>query len=162
MRFFGFDSFDGLPEIEGNDREAGLFISGDYRCTRDEVVSQLTEHRFDWTRCALVDGYFQQSLTPEVKVKHGMGLAALVMVDCDLYQSTVPVLAFLADRLQDGTIMLFDDWDCFGNSDKHGERRALSEFLASHAEWAAEPLMSFYPYGRAFVIRRSRVNGTSI
>ena len=39
------------------------------------------------------------------------------MVDCDLYQSTVPVLAFLADLLQDGTVVLFDDWYCFREAD---------------------------------------------
>src|SRR5205807_9476628 len=50
MRFYGFDSFSGLPEVEGNDRRAGLFFSGDYRCTRREVEDLLTEHGFDWSR----------------------------------------------------------------------------------------------------------------
>ena len=122
MRFFGFDSFDGLPEIQGNDRDAAIFFSGDYSCSMDEVETQLDAHGFDSCRGALIEGFYDRSLTPEVKQLHNMGPAALVMVDCDLYQSTVPALAFISELLQDGTIILFDDWECFGDSEQHGER----------------------------------------
>jgi O-methyltransferase len=155
MRFFGFDSFAGLPEIEGNDRQAGIFVSGDYRASRDQVEQLLIEHGFDMERAALVEGYFDQSLTPELKHQHQMGPAALVMIDCDLYQSTVPTLAFIADRLQEGTILLFDDWYCFGDSEQHGERRAFTEFLEVHPQWMAEPLERFSGYGQSFLLRRS-------
>ena len=95
MRSFGFDSFEGLPEVEGPDRKAAIFVSGDYRCSEDYVKTQLSERGFDWSRSALIPGYFDVSLTPDIKNELTMGTAALVMVDCDLYQSTVPVLSFL-------------------------------------------------------------------
>ena len=82
-----------------------------------------------------------------------MEKAALVMIDCDLYQSTVPVLGFLADLLQDGTVVLFDDWFCFGESEDNGEPRAFREFLAEHPEWSAEPFVRFPAYGQGFVMR---------
>jgi hypothetical protein len=153
MRFFGFDSFAGLPDVKGEDRKAGIFIPGDYVCSRPEVEKQLTEHGFDWSRAVLTEGFFDRSLTPETKQALGAGPAALVMVDCDLYQSTVPVLAFLADLLQDGTVVLFDDWYCFGEADDQGEPRAFREFSAAHPEWRAEWLMDFPAYGKAFVMR---------
>ena len=155
MRFFGFDSFEGLPEIEGNDRKAGIFVSGDYRASRDQVEQLLIEHGFDMDRAVLVQGYFDQSLTPEAKHEHRMGPAALVMIDCDLYQSTAPTLAFIADRLQEGTVLLFDDWYCFGDSEQHGERRAFTEFLEVHPEWTAEPLQRFSGYGQSFLVHRT-------
>lgn len=154
MRFFGFDSFEGLPEIEGQDRKSGIFIPGDYSCTKPEVERLLTTHGFDWTSAALVEGYFDRSLTPDVKVEKGMGPAALIMVDCDLYQSTVPVLAFLADRLQDGTVLIFDDWHCFSEAPDRGEPRAFREFLDSSPEWRAEHLWDYEGYGRVFVMHR--------
>jgi hypothetical protein len=153
MSFFGFDSFEGLPEVEGGDRQMGIFVSGDYLCTRPEVERQLTDHGFDWSKATLIEGYFDQSLKPELYQEHSMAPAALVMVDCDLYQSTVPVLSFLAPLLQDGTVMLFDDWYCFGESEDHGEPRAFREFLESHGEWEAEALSDFPLYGKAFVMR---------
>lgn len=155
MRFFGFDSFDGLPEVRGADREAGVFIAGDYRCGRQEVEDELTRQGFDWTKGFLVEGYFDSVLTPETRDRLGMGPAGLVMVDCDLYQSTVPALEFMAELLQDGTIVLFDDWDSFGGSEKYGARRAFAEFLAAHPQWSAEQRMPFFPYGQAFAMRRS-------
>ncbi len=154
MRFFGFDSFQGLPKIEGNDRKAGIFISGDYRCTKDWVEKALTKHGFDWSRGALIEGFFDDSLTPALKAEHSMARAALVMVDCDLYQSTVPVLSFLADLLQDGTILLFDDWYCFGEDEGQGEPRAFREFLQDHPEWNAERFITFPTYGQAFIMER--------
>jgi hypothetical protein len=153
MRFFGFDSFAGLPDVEGRDRQAGIFIPGDYACTRSEVERHLTEQGFDWSRATLTEGFFDASLTAERKEDLEARPAALVMVDCDLYQSTVPVLAFLADLLQDGTVVLFDDWYCFGEADDQGEPRAFREFLDEHHEWDAKPLMDFSRYGKAFVMR---------
>lgn len=153
MRFFGFDSFQGLPAIEGNDREAGLFISGDYRCSRSTVERMLSEHGFDWQQGILVEGFFEQVLTDSLKETHSMRRAALVMVDCDLYQSTAPVLSFIADLLQDGTIILFDDWYCFGEESDQGEPRAFREFLDVHSEWRAERYITFPTYGQAFIIR---------
>lgn len=155
MRFFGFDSFEGLPEVEGADRDAAVFIAGDYRCARQEVEGELTQRGFDWARGALIEGYFDTVLTDDTKARFRMGPAALVMLDCDLYQSVVPALDFLADMLQDGTIMLFDDWDSFGASNKYGSRRAFQEFLAAHPGWTAEERMPFLPYGQAFLMRRT-------
>ncbi len=154
MRFFGFDSFEGLPKVEGPDRDAAIFFSGDFRCTVDEVKNQLSEHGFDWDRATLVKGYFDASLTADVKKTHAIESAALVMIDCDLYQSTVPVLGFLADILQDGTILIFDDWYCFGEDPEMGEPRAFHEFLSDHPEWVADDLLRFPAYGRAFVMKR--------
>lgn len=154
MRFFGFDSFEGLPEVEGADRDKGIFVSGDYACGRDQVHSRLAAEGFDWSRAALIDGFFDQSLTPAIKGEHQMGPAAVVLIDCDLYQSTVPVLAFLDDLLQDGSILLFDDWYCFGDSGDSGEPRAFQEFLAERPGWKAEDWIDFPVYGRAFVMRR--------
>jgi hypothetical protein len=158
MRFFGFDSFQGLPDVEGEDKKAGIFISGDYAWTRSAVERDLASHGFDWSRGTLIGGYFDQSLTRSEKLDQQMGPAAVVMVDCDLYQSTVPVLAFVADLLQDGTIMLFDDWSCFGGGDDRGEPRAFAEFLRDHPQWRPEWWMDFGTYGKAFIMHDATVS----
>lgn len=156
MRFFGFDSFQGLPVVDSIDRDHGIFFSGDYACTRRSVEALLTDHGFDWTRARLVEGFFDQSLQPELALLLGMKPAAVVLIDCDLYQSTVPVLAFMADQLQNGTIVLFDDWSCFKESADAGEPRAFREFLQAHPEWHAEEWMEFPVYGKAFVMRKAQ------
>lgn len=155
MRFFGFDSFSGLPEVEGADREAAIFIPGDYSCSGLEVRQHLTEHGFDWSRAHLIEGFFDESLNDAIKSELAMGPAAAVMIDCDLYQSTVPVLQFIEPLLQQGTVILFDDWHCFGGEDDKGEPRAFAEFLARNAHWRAEVLTDYPTYGRVFRIDRA-------
>ena len=49
MHFFGFDSFQGLPEPAGVD-VSGEFRGGDYACSRAEVTATLERRGADWER----------------------------------------------------------------------------------------------------------------
>jgi O-methyltransferase len=151
MRFHGFDSFAGLPEVTGIDASTGEFATGDYACSREEVEGLLDRWGFDWSRGDLTAGLFS-SLDPSLRPREP---ACVVLVDCDLYASTLSALAYLAPLLQDGTILLFDDWSCFGGSPEHGERKAFSEFMASHPEWRSELLFEVDRYGQAIRLGRS-------
>ena len=55
-------------------------------------------------------GFYSETLTRPLPIK-----AALVHIDCDLYQSTKEVLSWLGkhDICTDGCVLLFDDWNCF-------------------------------------------------
>ncbi|HEX8098457.1 MAG TPA: TylF/MycF/NovP-related O-methyltransferase [Pyrinomonadaceae bacterium] len=154
MRFFGFDSFQGLPEPEGD--ESVEFARGDYACGRAEVEGYLNKYGVDWSRTTLVEGFYNESLKPELKAERGMRPAAVVLIDCDLYTSTRDVLAFIDDLLQDGTVLMFDDWNCFSGSDEAGERKAFREYLASRPQWRAEEYISFGWHGQAFVLRAAQ------
>lgn len=149
--FHGFDSFEGLPEVAGIDASTREFATGDYACSRSEVERFLERWGFDWSRGDLTAGPFS-ALDPSAPPAEP---ACVVLVDCDLYASTVPVLAYLAPRLQDGTILLFDDWNCFGGDPQRGERKAFAEFVADHPEWTPEPLFDVDRHGTAIQLRRS-------
>lgn len=149
MRFHGFDSFEGLPEVLGIDASTGEFETGDYACSRADVNRFLDTWGFDWSRSDLTAGLFAE-LDPSARPDEP---ASVVLIDCDLYASAVPVLAYLAPRLQDGSILLFDDWNCFGGSAELGEQRAFSEFMAVHPEWRAEILFDVDWHGRAIQLR---------
>jgi len=151
MRFFGFDSFQGLPEPAGVD-VAGEFRKGDYACSRAEVTATLEKRGVDWARIHLVEGWYDQSLTAKLKSTLALGQVGVALVDCDLYESTVPVLRFLASLMQEGSILLFDDWNCFDRSDQKGERRAFREFLVENPQFTAEKWISFGRRGQAFVL----------
>ena len=161
MRFWGFDSFAGLPSDEGNEKSPedtspskGRLYKGDFTCPKDEVIAYLTQFGVDWSRTKLIEGFFDASLTPDLKRSLGLKPVAVVLVDCDLYVSTVPVLEFLVDLLQEGSIVLFDDWNIFEGADDTGERRAFGEFLRAHREWTAEPHITFGWHGQAFIMHR--------
>src|SRR5262249_54269297 len=57
------------------------------------------------------------------------GPVAFVHIDCDLYSSTVDVLEGLRERLQPGTIIVFDEYFNYPNWERH-EFRAWQEFVS--------------------------------
>ncbi len=163
MNFWGFDSFQGLPEVRGVDASTGEFKTGDYACDQETVEILLSQNGIDWSRTKLIPGWYDESLKPEIIEQFGMKPAAVVLVDCDIYSSTVPVLKFLSPLLQAGTIILFDDYNNFKASDEKGERLAFKEFLQEHSEWRATPFKTFGesniwtegPHGQSFIMEKA-------
>jgi hypothetical protein len=150
MRFWGFDSFRGLPPVAGPDDYRGDFAESQFAADRAWVERRLWEQGFDWDRGKLVEGFYDEILTPDLRSRLGMRPAAVALVDCDLYASTVPVLGFLRGLLGPETILLFDDWNAFDSDPDRGERRAFGEFLETNPKIEAEPLYAFGAYGQAF------------
>lgn len=154
VHFYGFDSFEGLPEVEGIDKTNNQFFEGQFACSKDEVVSNLTENGMDWSRATLIEGFFSDSLTEDAKEQHPFRQVAVAFIDCDLYSSTVEVLDWLESLLTDGSILLFDDWYSFGESPDLGQQKAFAEFVESHDEYAVEPFIEFEDHGKGFILRR--------
>jgi hypothetical protein len=75
------------------------------------------------------------------------------MIDCDLYSSTVEVLNFLGELIGERTVLIMDDWNCFGADDDRGQRRAMREFLETQPHLRLEPLVSYGPNSQSFVVR---------
>jgi len=127
-RFFAFDSFEGLPP-GAVERHADYF-PGAYRCSAAEFTASIARDGVDLSRVIVVPGFYDQTLHQDTKRTHGLTKAAVVMIDCDLYESTVPVLDFLTDLVGQGTILIFHDWFRFKGRPDCGEQRACREWLA--------------------------------
>ncbi len=124
--YVAFDSFAGLPEIPEIDRQP-IWQAGDLHTSEEEFVRLAVEHGVPRDRLLTVPGFYDRTLTAELKRRLLPARAAVVYVDCDLYTSTVPVLEFVKDFLQPGTVIVFDDWFCFKGDPDRGERRAFRE-----------------------------------
>lgn len=146
-RFFGFDSFEGLPEVEGTDAGA-KFRKGQYACSLEQVKKNIRSVATDKT--FLIPGFYEDTLLR--KLPYSFGKAKVVLIDCDLYSSTVLVLNFIRPFLQQGTIILFDDWNCFNASDDRGERRATQEFLQRNPHISLTHLGTFGWHGEYFLV----------
>ena len=64
-------------------------------------------------------------------LKENSDPVAFIHVDCDLYSSTKTIFDHLGDRLQVGTIILFDEYFNYPNWRNH-EFKAFQEFVAGH------------------------------
>jgi hypothetical protein len=158
MRCFGFDSFAGLPRPAGIDvssQEPG-FHEGAFTVSRATVEAHLTRQGTDWSRTALVEGWYENTLVPQTRAEYGLRRCSVCVVDCDLYESARLVLEFVEPLLADGSILLFDDWNVYQRDPNKGERRAFAELLERRPDIRAEPLMEFGGHGQGFVLKFGR------
>ena len=128
MRFFAFDSFEGLPALTEEDRGTDDFEAGQYACSEPEFREILAEADVPLERVRTVPGWFEETCVASTKQKHDLRKAAVVWIDADLYSSTKVALDFVTDLLQDGTVLVFDDWFSSRGSPYAGEQRAFREW----------------------------------
>jgi len=153
MRFHAFDSFEGLPAPEGKDAEGfAHFREGQYAVPRDTFERTLKKAHVDTSRVTVTEGWFDTTLTVDTREELALERAAVVWVDCDLYESTVPVLPFIRPLLQDGTVLIFDDWYCFRADPAKGEQRAVAEWLEREPSVRLIEYRNFGWAGKAFVV----------
>ena len=127
-RFIAFDSFQGLPRVASTGDGINPYSAGEFaasRATFERTLGRLlTQYPVE-----IVSGWFDDTLTAETAQRLQLRRAAFVNVDCDLYESTVPLLRFITPLLQTGTILYFDDWFSYRGAMDQGEARAVSEWL---------------------------------
>lgn len=112
-RFFGFDTFTGLPE------DWGSFKKGDM--DNNNEVPQMND-----PRCSFYQGLFQQTL-PEFLKNYSPRSGKIIHMDADLYTSTLFVLTSISPILEKGDIIIFDEF----NVPMH-EFKAFSEWVSSY------------------------------
>ena len=154
MRFYGFDSFAGMPPTAP--RDAALageqHRHGAFAASADECRAFLRANRVDLSSVHIVAGWFDEVLTDARRADLAIARAAVILADCSLYESTVTALAFAAPAVQDGTLLAFGDWFSFRGSPAHGQHRAFDEWLAAHPAVTASPFRRFGWHGSAFVL----------
>ena len=112
-RFFGFDTFTGLPENWGS------FKKGDM--DNKNEIPQMND-----PRCSFYQGLFQQTLPGFVRT-YSSPARKIIHMDADLYTSTLFVLTSISHFLEKGDIIIFDEF----NVPMH-EFKAFSEWVSSY------------------------------
>ncbi|MBI4283921.1 MAG: hypothetical protein HY663_05570 [Chloroflexi bacterium] len=149
FRFYGFDSFEGVPESQV-DIDPIYWAEGNYAASYDFVIAKLKEHGADLSRMKLYKGFFSESLFSSLRKSETFPSASICVIDSDLYESCVEVLSFIKDYLVPGSLLLFDDYNAFDKDNSHGERRALIEFEEMHPTFRKEFLFNIGWHGVVF------------
>ena len=148
--FYAFDTFEGMPE---NDENNDTFAKGTLLGCLDEVKSA-------GEKIGMREGdqikYFKGNFSDIAKERSdefsNLQPAAIVNIDCDLYFSAVDALEIIFPKLQQGTVIMMDDYNCFSAKKNKGERRALSEFLEKHSEIEVEKFFTYMYVGQSFIV----------
>ncbi|QQR69131.1 MAG: hypothetical protein IPI58_00095 [Alphaproteobacteria bacterium] len=150
-----FDTFSGFPvSTATQDTQSPklatqkTWVEGELSAPRG-IVEHITDRLcrfFDRSRLRVIKGLFQDTLPVAVEGRK----LCLLHLDCDLYESTSYVLDTLekAGALQDGMVVLFDDFYCNRANPQYGEQAALRDFLKKHKRWQASPWFT-YSWGAA-------------
>ncbi len=151
MRFYGFDSFAGLPEVSGVDA-GGDFYTGQFACKKEDVIHNLKTHHAHMDRIFLIEGYFEHSLKENIIADYAMRKATIILVDCDLYASTMEVLRFAKRLFMKHTLILFDDWNSHSGGKQSGEQLAFTQFCKDYPTFTFKKMFSYGWHGQVFQI----------
>jgi len=129
IRYFAFDSFQGLPKLKNEDTKHARFHEGRFSANKKTFLKNCSDNDVNIKKIICVEGFYENTLTESIKKKERINSASIIMIDCDLYSSTKYVLNFITSLLQNGTIIIFDDWFCHKGSIDEGEQKATAEWL---------------------------------
>jgi len=152
MRFFAFDSFQGLPEPQSRTGVREYF--GGALATSEEQFREIVrEHGIYTDHIRTVKGFYAQSLNEALQTSllaEGSRVA-IVCVDCDLYESAVPVFRFLRPLIQEGTLLYIDDYFAgYKGSLRTGPAQAFHKFERDN-EFKFSAHMQVGWWGRSFI-----------
>jgi hypothetical protein len=140
--FYGYDSFEGIPT---NNEDETIFNKGTYSMSEERVKQNLLNKKVNLTYFRIIKSHFS-----DLNIKKIPHKASVIHIDGDLYESAKLALNLCKDAIQQGTVVLFDDYNCFSSENSKGERRALLEF-SKETKIKFEPWFSYRFVGQAFI-----------
>lgn len=140
MKFYAFDSFKGLPYTDG------FFHKNQYSCSIEDFKKNLLKYKVNMNKVVIVDGWFK-----DLK-KMDIDKASIIYIDNDLYESARDALKFVKNYIQDGTLLIFDDWYYYKCSKDKGEQKAFYEWTEkydiNYIEFNINPVL-----GKSFILK---------
>ncbi len=151
MRFYAFDSFVGLPTTGAAEKKE--WFEGALLTSENDFIGMVREHGIYVDRIEIVRGYYKDVLNKELRSQfEEIGIkVALATIDCDLYESAVPVFEFIEPLLQEGAILYIDDFFAgYRGSPLRGVSRAFLEFQ-SRSRWKFARHLDVGWWGRSYI-----------
>lgn len=152
MRFWAFDSFEGLP-TPTTETSVSKWTTGALTTSERQFMDLVKSHGIYVDKVSTVKGFYDQSLTSELqqRMMAKENKIALVTVDCDLYESAVPVFNFIEPLLQEGSVIYMDDlFVGTKGSPARGVARAFLEFQ-QRSQWRFIRHMDVSWWGRSYI-----------
>jgi hypothetical protein len=110
-RFYGFDSFEGLPETWRARQEKGHFDVGG-------TIPEIADPRVNF-----IKGWFDKTV-PDFARDFAPQSRLVLHLDADLYSSTLIPLIYFGPFLRNGSLLIFDEF-----YDRNHEFKAFQDFL---------------------------------
>lgn len=125
--FYGFDSFDGFGELEEDDKHP-FYTALNFKTDYEKVKSRLERQAGKNSNLKLIKGFFNETLDPSSPDHYGINKAAIILLDSDTLTSAKSCLNFCTSILQEGTILILDDFFSYRGSTEKGVYGAFIEW----------------------------------
>lgn len=146
MNFYGFDSFTGM-KIESGD-EHPFYGTFDFSTEFKEIKKRFR----NFPEVKLVKGFFQETLKKSPK-DYGIAKASVVLIDCDLHSAAKMAFSFIKDIVQEGTILILDDYFNYRANPNKGVQLAFSDFCRKNKIECTE-LIRYGIGGNVFIVTK--------
>jgi hypothetical protein len=154
-RFIAFDSFAGI--LGSKDEEKKIFSDGNYAASEKSFRFANFLADVPDEPIITVEGAYGATLVENVeqtRERLGPTKAALIHVDCDVEEPAKMALDFATPYMQQGTLIMFDEYDAQYANNSLGERAALRRWLSENPEFEVEHYRSYHVAARSFIVHR--------
>lgn len=149
--FYGFDSFDeGFKYFNEKDIHP-FFKEGDFVSSYEMVRKRLKQ----FNNVKLTKGYFEDTVqgkkTEEIC---GTEKCAILFIDCDLMNPSLVALNFMQPILQEGSVIILDDYWAYKGKTEFGTCGALNIFLNNFPTIKIRQYNTYGCGGNSFIIEK--------
>ena len=131
IRFHAFDSFEGLPIFTEEDKYSNDFFPGQFKSSEESLIKLAKENNLSSDQLIIHKGWFSKTCNYKYFKKNDLKPASIIWLDCDIYSSAQEAFQLIQYILQDGTVLVIDDWFSNKGSPLHGVQKAYYEFSSS-------------------------------
>lgn len=150
MSFYAYDSFEGLPEVSTEPSQE-TWKSGALKTAKEDFMNLVREHGIYLDRVHTIEGFYDQSLSVELAESLNSN-ASIITVDCDLYESALPVFSYIKNIVTDGTVLYIDDYFTgYKGNQRQGVAKAFWESELVRC-YELTPFINIGWWGKSFLI----------
>lgn len=149
--FWGFDSFEGFKYFNEQDRHP-FFKEGEFAGSYQQTQQRLEKHIKARAKWNLVKGYFENTIQVKTASDFGIDKISVAFIDCDLGTPAMLALNFIQPALQNGTILILDDYFAYQGSLRTGVAGAFQQFQSDHPQLVFRRLFDYGYGGQGFVL----------
>lgn len=148
-RFFGFDSFQGFGEVSKLEQHP-FYKDNTFAVNFEKVKKNILAQTKD-NEVHLIKGFFNETLDGHEPAEYGIKKAKIIFIDCDLKGPTQSVLNFCRDLIQEGTILILDDYFSYKGNTNLGISGAFKEFQIKNPYFEWRQLYHYGYLGQVFI-----------